>query len=133
MERLRKFVPTDRMTVPELKKTDRHQQAIVSEREAQLIERKLSLKSYLMVLDEEGWQCTSSKLASFLEELISRRTLEVSFLVGGHLGIPQRIKRLASLKFSLSQLTLPHELARVVLLEQVYRSVTIIKGLPYHK
>ena len=133
MERLQRFFPTERITVPELKKTDRHQQAILWEREAQLIERKLSSRSYLLILDEGGRQYTSLKLASFLEELMNRRTLEVSFVVGGYLGIPERIKKLASLTLSLSQLTLPHELARVILLEQVYRSVTMIKGLPYHK
>ncbi len=64
---------------------------------------------------------------------MNRGVSEVSFVVGSDLGIPERIRDLADLKWALTKLTLPHELARIVLLEQIYRAVTIIKGLPYHK
>ena len=95
--------------------------------------RHLSPKTYLAVLDSLGEELTSPQLASSLADLMNRGVSEVTFLVGSHLGIPKRIKNLADLKLSLTKLTLPHELARVVLLEQIYRAVTIIKGLPYHK
>ena len=119
--------------VPDFKKSDPHQQAAQLEREARQIERHLSPKTYLAVLDSLGEELTSQQLASSLADLMNRGVTEVTFLVGSHLGIPKRIKDVADFKLSLTKLTLPHELARVVLLEQIYRAVTIIKGLPYHK
>ena len=119
--------------IPDFKKSDPHQQDTQLEREAQRIERHLSPKTYLAVLDSMGEELNSPQLASSLADLMNRGVSEVTFLVGSHLGIPQRIKKVANLKLSLTKLTLPHELARVVLLEQIYRAVTIIKGLPYHK
>ena len=118
--------------VPDLKKTDPHQQFTQSAREAQQIEKKLS-QTYLVVLDSAGKEFTSPALASFMEKLMNRGVPEATFIAGGHLGIPEKIKDSADLKISLTKLTLPHELARVVLLEQIYRAITIIRGLPYHK
>ncbi len=133
LKRIEQHLPVRKTMVPDFKKSDPHQQAAQSEREAQHIERHLSPKTYLAVLDSLGEEWTSQQLASFLADLMNRGISEVTFLVGSHLGIPQRIKDLADLKLSLTKLTLPHELARVVLLEQIYRAATIINGLPYHK
>jgi len=133
LKRIKHHLPVQKTMIPDFKKSDPHQQDAQLEREAQRIERHLSPKTYLAVLDSLGKELTSPQLASSLADLMNRGIAEVTFLVGGHLGIPQRIKNLADLKLSLTKLTLPHELARVVLLEQIYRAVTIIKGLPYHK
>ena len=133
LKRIEQHLPVQKTMVPDFKRSDPHQQAAQSEREAQHIERHLSPKTYLAVLDSLGEEWTSQQLASFLADLMNRGISEVTFLVGSHLGIPQRIKDLADLKLSLTKLTLPHELARVVLLEQIYRAATIINGLPYHK
>lgn len=133
LDRLRHFFPTDSASVPELRKTDQRQKSSQLGREAQRIEKKLSDQTYLVVLDEQGREYTSAELASFLQRLMDQGVSEITFLVGGSSGIPDKIKRLADMKISLSKLTLPHELARIVLLEQIYRAVTIMKGLPYHK
>ncbi len=133
LKRIEQHLRVQRKVVPDFKKSDPHQQDAQLEREAQHIERHLSPKTYLAVLDSEGEELTSPQLASSLADLMNRGVSEVTFLVGGHLGIPQRIKNRANIKLSLTKLTLPHELARVVLLEQIYRAATIIKGLPYHK
>lgn len=133
LERLRQFFPADSASVPELRKTDQRQKSTQLEREAQLIEKKLSDRTYLVVLDEQGREYTSVELASVLQRLMDQGISEMTFLVGGSSGIPDKIKCLADMRISLSKLTLPHELARVVLLEQIYRAVTIMKGLPYHK
>ena len=133
LKRIEQHLPVQKTVVPDFKKSDPHQQDAQLEREARQIERHLSPKTYLAVLDSMGEELTSPQLASSLADLMNRGVSGVTFLVGSHLGIPQRIKDLANLKLSLTKLTLPHELARVVLLEQIYRAVTIIKGLPYHK
>ncbi|MDA2933767.1 23S rRNA (pseudouridine(1915)-N(3))-methyltransferase RlmH [Acidobacteria bacterium AH-259-D05] len=133
LKRVEQHLPVERTMVPDLKKSDPHQQMAQLAREAKQIERKLSSTTYLVVLDGGGKEFTSPALASLLTELMNRGACEVTFLIGGHLGIPQKIKDSADLKMALTKLTLSHELARVVLLEQIYRAVTIIKGLPYHK
>ena len=133
LQRIAQHLPVQTTLVPDFKKIDPRQESAQSEREAQQIEKTLSPKTYLVVLDSLGEELTSPQLASSLADRMNRGVSEVTFLVGSHLGIPQRIKDRANLKLSLTKLTLPHELARVVLLEQIYRAVTIIKGLPYHK
>lgn len=133
LERLRKFFPTERAVVAEQQKKDRRQVARQSEREAQSIEQRLSGNAYLVIVDERGRQFSSLELAEFLRRLMNQSVPEVAFVVGGHQGIPDKIKGLSNLKLSLSKMTLPHELARIVLLEQIYRAVSILKGLPYHK
>ena len=133
LKRVRKYFPIEMTMVPDLKKSNPHQQKAQLVREARQIEKKLSEKTYLIVLDSEGKEFTSSALASFLGNLMNRGVSEVTFLVGGHLGVHEKIRESADQKISLTKMTLPHELARVILLEQIYRAVTIIKGLPYHK
>ena len=133
LKRIKQHLPADRTTIRKSKKTDPHQQIAQLEREAQQIERSLPAKTYLVVLDHAGQEFTTPRLASSLAELMNRAVSEVTFVVGSDLGVPERIKDLADLKWSLTKLTLPHELARAILLEQIYRALTLIKGLPYHK
>jgi 23S rRNA (pseudouridine1915-N3)-methyltransferase len=132
LKRLGHLIPTELTWVPELKKGNQGQLSARLEREARSLERKIK-ESYLVVLDEAGRQFASQELSATLEKLMNRGVPEVTFVVGGCWGIPEQIKRAADLKWSLGRLTLPHELARVVVLEQVYRSMSILRSLPYHK
>ena len=133
LRRIQRHFRVTRTTVRELKKSDRRQQATQFHREAQKIESKLSDGDYLVALDEGGREFNSLELASLLQDLVNQGVTRITFVVGGYLGIPMRIKDLANLTMSLTKLTLPHELCRVVLLEQLYRAVSIVKGLPYPK
>jgi len=133
LTRVKRHFSIETAMVPDLKKSNPHQQSAQLVREARQIEKQLPEKTYLVVLDSEGKEFTSLELASFLEKLMNRGVSEVTFVMGGHLGIHEKVKESADQKMSLTKLTLPHELARVLLLEQIYRAVTIIKGLPYHK
>jgi 23S rRNA (pseudouridine1915-N3)-methyltransferase len=119
--------------VPEARKTDPRALAAQLEREARLIEKKVESGGYLVALDGSGKEYSSNDLAQWLDSLINRGISTVTFLVGGYLGIPGRVVKATDLKLSLSKMTLPHELARVVLLEQIYRVATILKGFPYHR
>jgi 23S rRNA (pseudouridine1915-N3)-methyltransferase len=131
LKRLEFFLPTERVWVPEQKK-GQGQNAVRMDREAKDVERRLK-EGYLIVLDEGGRQFTSLGFAQFLENLMNRGVAELDIVVGGFMGIPDQIKARADLIWSLGMLTLPHELTRVVVLEQVYRSMSIIRSLPYHK
>ena len=79
-----------------------------------------------IVLDEKGKDLTTKQFASLLGG-------EASFLIGGADGLPEEVRRGARLQLRLSSLTLPHALAQVVLLEQIYRAATLLTGHPYHR
>ena len=131
--RVSKLVSCERAFVPELKKSDPRSVAAQQERESKLIERKLDKGTFLVALDERGKEVTSVQLADTLSAFMNRGVSNITFLVGGFMGIPSTILERSDLRMSLSRLTFPHELARVVLLEQLYRSLSIIKNLPYHR
>ena len=133
VDRIRRFVPISVATVPEMRKVDPRKRVSQENKEARLLEKKIDAKSFLVVLEETGKEFTSVGFAELLENLMNRSGSEVVFLGGGHAGIPQALVDRSDLRVSLSRLTLPHELARVVLLEQIYRSLSIIRGLPYHR
>ncbi len=132
LKRLKHFFPCSRSFVPEIKRV-RHQEKRAFRREALLLEEKISPNTYLIALDETGREYSSPDFAHLLEGLLNQGKAGITFLTGGASGLPDQIKNGANLKWSLSSLTLPHELARVVLLEQVYRAVTIVSRVPYHK
>ena len=86
-----------------------------------------------VLLDPEGSEWTSEQLADELRRWQDHGTREVTFIVGGPNGVSDELSSRADKRWSLSRLTLTHEMARVVLLEQLYRAYTIIHGLPYQK
>lgn len=97
--------------------------------------RKLKIEptAATVLLDAAGKQFTSQQFARWLGELRDRGTREVVFLCGDAEGFPKELRETAKQKISLSTLTMPHEFARVVLAEQIYRSFTILHGHPYSK
>lgn len=103
----------------------------VTEQEGAVLLKAAS--GYLIALDEGGKEHTSASWAARIGELETRSTAQVSLLLGGANGHGHALKQQVSELWSLSKLTLPHELARLVLLEQLYRSETIRAGHPYHR
>lgn len=87
-----------------------------------------NIDSIIIALDENGDELTSYKFADYLD--VQNR--EIIFLIAGTVGFSKEVKLRVNKLFSLSQMTLPHEMARVVLLEQIYRSATIINNKKYH-
>lgn len=86
----------------------------------------------LVLLDSRGKQMSSLEFADFLDKHQQRGTQHLWFAVGGADGFSEEARKAAGAQLSLGRMTLPHELARVVLLEQLYRAFTILKGHPYH-
>lgn len=96
---------------------------------AQVIEKG----NYVVALDRGGKSFTSEQLAEFLRRQVDSGIRKMDFVIGGPLGLEPKITAAADLRMSLSMMTLPHELARVILLEQLYRAFTILRGEAYHK
>ena len=96
------------------------------------IERLLEGKDFIIILDEKGEEMDSFQFAELIRDL-SLSKKNICFVVGGWEGLDDRVKRKANLVWSLSKLTFPYQMARLLLLEQTYRAFTIIKGIDYHK
>jgi len=111
-------------------KNDKSRQAM--EAEGELITAKLSLDEQVVLLDERGKQLTSKSLASKLSDWqIDGRDL--CFIIGGPDGVSDTVRQRADMMWSLSQLTLPHGMARALLSEQLYRAWSLQSGHPYHR
>jgi len=129
--RIRRFgVDFDAKWVPEVRAGGRFSDAHVREREAKALGDALPDRGCAIVLSPEGALLDSEAFAKRLESWARR---SASFVIGGPLGLDPAFAERAEAKLSLTPMTLPHELARVVLAEQLYRAVTILKRVPYHK
>lgn len=104
---------------------------VIYKDEERLVRAIMDDKSPIL-LDPQGKQMDSPELASFLEKEIEKRGSSLFFAIGGPLGFPDSLKKGKTL-ISLSPLTFTHQLARLILLEQVYRAFEIMRGSPYHK
>ena len=94
--------------------------------------RRLPTRGELIALEPGGDAWTTEELAKHLEHQMVHGAQTIAFVIGGALGLPKAVVAKASRRLSLSNLTLPHRLARVVLCEQLYRAMSIIRGEPYH-
>ncbi len=133
LNRIRRSVPCEQVSIREARKTDPRAHSSGLNRELGAVRRKLKDGTYLVALDESGKELTSVQFSDFLNEMLVGPVQEVAFVCGGHLGLSGQLLGQSDFRLSLSRFTLPHELARVVLLEQVYRALSILKGLPYHR
>ncbi len=131
--RIRRYFPIEVVEVKEepLKKSTPVDQ--VKRAEAERIQKTLRDGEHVVLLDERGKQLGSLEVAKRLEALIARAVPSIAFVVGGPSGLDADFLRSAGERWSLSQMTLPHRIARLILAEQLYRACTILRGEPYHK
>ena len=101
--------------------------------EAAAIREKLPRGGAVIALCIEGKQISSEELAQFLADRAGSGAGDVAFVIGSSHGLADEVKRAAALKFSMGRIPLPHQLARLVLTEQIYRACTINAGMKYHK
>ena len=104
----------------------------VLQEEKEQIEKHIDSKDYLITLEIEGKQITSEELAKTLDNTLTINS-NITFVIGGSYGIDQSIKNKANFHLSFSSLTFPHQLFRVLLLEQIYRAYKIHNNESYHK
>ena len=130
LARLRHFV---RCEVTELRESAARTEREGIEEEGRRIIGALRPEALVILLDIGGREWSSPGLAGEVEKWRTRGAKEVAFVIGGHNGVSQEVTARADHSWSLSRLTLTHEMARVVLAEQLYRAYTIIHGLPYQK
>jgi 23S rRNA (pseudouridine1915-N3)-methyltransferase len=121
-----------RCEVTELREVGRTDKTGI-DKESKRISDGLRPGSVTVLLDPDGTEWTSQQLAAQVQKWEGNGIKEVAFVVGGPNGVADDLKSRVDKRWSLSRLTLTHEMARVVLLEQLYRAYTIVHGLPYQK
>lgn len=105
----------------------------IKEKEAERMEKYLKEGAYVCALAIDGKQLDSVELSEKIERLGTGGTSHIIFLIGGSLGMADHLLKRADMKLSFSKMTFPHQLMRVILLEQVYRAYRIMNNEPYHK
>ena len=105
----------------------------IKQKEAQRIQKYIKDDTYLIALAIEGTQLTSVQLAEKIDRLGIEGHSHITMVIGGSLGLDASILQQADYLLSFSKMTFPHQLMRLILVEQIYRSYRIIKGEPYHK
>lgn len=106
---------------------------IVKKKEGERILAKIPQNSFIISLEIMGKQLSSEQLSKKIDDLMVNGVNDICFIIGGSLGLSEEITNKSNFKLSFSEMTFPHQLMRLILLEQVYRTFRIMKGEPYHK
>lgn len=129
-QRLEHYRPLDVVEVRESSSSDA---ATRQREEGESLLSALPKGAIVVALDEKGDEWTSQAFAAWIDRRMVRGTRHLAFVVGGPEGLSDAVRGASDKTLALSQMTLPHEMARVVVTEQIYRAMTIIRGEPYHR
>lgn len=119
--------------IPYRESLSESQKEQIKQQEGERILRLLRENWHVVALDLGGSELTSLEFADYIRELTVSGKSNLAFVIGGSLGLSQEVLNRSDFRLSLSKMTLPHQIARLVLLEQLYRSFKIIRGETYHK
>jgi 23S rRNA (pseudouridine1915-N3)-methyltransferase len=128
-KRVNFYFPCEWKLLPPAKSTD---PAAIKKAEAQLVLQSLQKEDFLVLLDERGKNISSPDLASLLQQRANESRKQAVFLIGGAYGVDETVMERADFTWSLSKLVFPHQIVRLVLVEQVYRACTILRNEKYH-
>jgi len=130
--RLKHYISTEIIIIPELKNTKNLNEIEQKEKEGALILKHIDKTDEVILLDEKGKMLSSVEFAALIEKRNTEATKRMIFVVGGAYGFSQEVYNRADGLISLSRMTFPHQLVRAIFMEQLYRAMTIIRGEPYH-
>lgn len=135
-KRLSRYVKLNIIEVADEKTPDNASQAEeenIRRKEGERIIKSLKGDEYIITLEIEGKMLDSVELSEKINQIGVSGKGHIAFIIGGSLGLSEDVKKMADLKLSFSKMTFPHQLMRVILLEQIYRSYRILGNEPYHK
>lgn len=135
-KRLSKYCKLEIVEVADEKTPDHVSETVedaIRAKEAERILKYVKDDAHIITLEIQGKQLTSEELAEKIEKLGVQGTSHIIFIIGGSIGIGEEVLQKSNFALSFSKMTFPHQLMRVILLEQIYRSYRIISGEPYHK
>ena len=131
-KRIANYYPVKWNILPVPKNAGALSEEMLKRKESELVLATLQKEDYLVALDEKGKQFSSQGLSTFLQLRANESQKQLIFLIGGAYGIDEMVLKRANYTWSLSQLTFPHQLVRLILCEQVYRACTILRNEKYH-
>ncbi len=131
-KRIKHYIPLEIRIIGELIKKSKLSSSKANKRESQKLISALDSSSYLVLMDEKGETFSSEGFAKFIEKLTVHGYKEIVFVTGGAFGFPDEFYSKANKIVSLSGMTFTHQMTRLILVEQIYRAMTIIRGEPYH-
>ncbi|MGT2951047.1 23S rRNA (pseudouridine(1915)-N(3))-methyltransferase RlmH [Streptococcus cuniculi] len=136
VKRLSRFAKIEMIELADEKTPDKASLAenkAILKKESERILAKINEREYVIALAIEGKQFASEDFSQLVSDTMVKGYSDISFVIGGSLGLHETVKKRANLLMSFGLLTLPHQLMRLVLIEQIYRSFMIQQGSPYHK
>ena len=135
-KRLSKYCKLEIVELADEKTPDKASEAFelqIKEKEAERLLDKIKEEAYVITLEIKGKRFTSESFAKTIEQLTIQGKSHIMFIIGGSLGLHEKVTKRSDLAVSFSDMTFPHQLMRVILTEQIYRSFRIIQNEPYHK
>lgn len=131
--RIRHFFPFEIVEIPAAKSRQKKSDTSIMHADSERLLAAIPARGTVVAVDERGAAMDSLKFAKWLERITIHSPYGVTFVMGGDVGYGEEVRKRADLVLSLSAMTLPHQVARVILLEQIYRACTIIRNIAYHK
>lgn len=135
-KRLKRYCKLDIIEVSDEKTPDNaseKEEIQIKEKEGQAILKAIKDNMFVVAMDLKGKMLSSEELSDYISDLGVRGESNIAFVIGGSLGLSNEVLNRANYKLCFSKMTFPHQLFRVMLLEQIYRVYRIMKGEPYHK
>ena len=135
-KRLSRYCKLEIIEVTDEKTPDHASESVedaIRSKEAERIQKYIKEDAYIITLEIGGKQLTSEELAEKIDKLGIQGVSHIIFIIGGYIGLGREVLSKSDYALSFSKMTFPHQLMRVILLEQIYRSYRIINGEPYHK
>lgn len=135
-KRLSRYAKLSMIEVPDEKTPDQasvREMDIIKNKEGDLILNKIKDNMYVIAMDIQGEMKTSEQFAKQLSQLALTGNSNVAFIIGGSLGLSDKVKARANYRLCFSKMTFPHQLFKLILLEQIYRTYRINQNEPYHK
>lgn len=133
LEYIKRLKAWSKVTLEEVEVSSKLPELELKRKEAELVLKRIERGEFFVALDERGKELSSEQFARFLEGKMQSGFSKFTFGIGGAAGWDESVRSSAGLVLSLSKMTFPYQMARLLLIEQLYRAFSIIKGQPYHK
>lgn len=131
-KRLIHYLPFEKLILPDIKNPKSLSTEELKKKEGDLVLSRITDQDFLVLMDENGNQFSSTNFASWLKQKLNEGIRSIVFVIGGAFGFSKEVYDRSNYLISLSKMTFSHQLVRVIFLEQLYRAQTILKGEPYH-
>ena len=132
ISKINNYNPFEIEAIPYLKNAKSLSIELQKKQEGELFLKKVVAQDVVVLLDERGKECSSLQFSQFIQQRFNSGCKNVVFLIGGAYGFSEEVYQRAQFVLSMSKMTFPHKLARLLFVEQLYRAFTILKGEPYH-